>query len=70
MASEWLSARQATDLIQAAGYPDSLDTVRRRIDAGKFGEQGKDWYRAESGYRYVTPAAVAEFIRKRRDGEQ
>ncbi|MEU7771207.1 hypothetical protein AB0C44_07765 [Micromonospora taraxaci] len=70
MASEWLTVQQATDLVQAAGYPDSADTIRRRIDGGKFGKQGEDWYRAESGYRYVTPAAVAEFIRKRKAGEQ
>jgi len=71
VASEWLTIRQVVAAFEAAGYPDSVDTIRRRIDAGKFGQQGKDWFRAEeSGYRYVTPAAVAEFIRKRREGEQ
>ncbi|MEU4594391.1 hypothetical protein [Micromonospora aurantiaca (nom. illeg.)] len=69
MGSEWLTVQQATALVRAAGYPDSVDTIRRRIDAGRFGEQGKDWYRAESGYRYVTPAAVEEFIRRRQAGE-
>ena len=69
MASEWLTVQQVAAMVQAAGYPDSVDTTRRRIDAGKFGSRGVDWYRAESGYRYVRPAAVKEFIRRRQAGE-
>ncbi|MFD0819330.1 hypothetical protein [Micromonospora zhanjiangensis] len=54
-----------TDQVQAAGYPDSVDTIRRRVDRGEFGARGQDWYRSESGYRYVQPAAVHEFLRRR-----
>ncbi|GGM14455.1 hypothetical protein [Micromonospora yangpuensis] len=67
MASEWLTVQQVAEAVQAAGYPDSVHTIRRRIDAGRFGEQGKDWYRSESGYRFVRPDAVKAFIRRRRD---
>ncbi|WP_143194229.1 hypothetical protein [Micromonospora sp. CB01531] len=58
-----------TELVQAAGYPDSVDTIRRRVDSGEFGARGRDWYRSETGYRYVAPAAVEEFIRKRREAQ-
>lgn len=68
--ADWLTVQQVTDLVRAAGYPDSVDTIRRRIDAGSFGQRGKDWYRTESGYRLVRPAAVDEFIAaRRRQGE-
>ncbi|SCL21566.1 hypothetical protein [Micromonospora inyonensis] len=70
MDSDWLTVKQVTDVVQAAGYPDKVDTIRRRVDAGKFGEQGQDWYRSESGYRFVRRAAVEEFIRRRRAGDQ
>lgn len=66
---EWLTVQQAAAMIQAAGYPDSVATIRRRIDAGRFGEQGEDWYRSESGYRFVRPAAVEAFIRRRKDAQ-
>lgn len=66
VAAEWLTVQRVTDLVQSAGYPDSVDTIRRRIDAGEFGQRGEDWYRSESGYRYVRPAAVESFIQSRR----
>lgn len=69
MASEWLTVQRVTDAVQAAGYPDSVDTIRRRIDAGEFGQRGEDWYRSESGYRFVQPAAVEAFIRRRREAQ-
>jgi len=67
VAADWLTVQQVTDLVRAAGYPDSVDTIRRRIDAGAFGERGKDWYRSETGYRLVRPAAVDRFITARRE---
>lgn len=69
VAADWLTVQQVTDIVRAAGYPDSVDTIRRRIDAGSFGKQGEDWYRTESGYRMVRHAAVSEFIARRRQAE-
>ncbi|WP_431728261.1 hypothetical protein [Verrucosispora sp. TAA-831] len=70
MAAEWLTVQQVMDAVRAAGYPDKIDTLRRRIDGGHFGEQGKDWYRTESGYRMVAPAAVEAFLRRRQEAQQ
>lgn len=67
--ADWLTVKRVAELVQAAGYPDSVDTIRRRVDAGEFGARGQDWYRSETGYRYVKPAAVEEFLRKRQDGQ-
>jgi hypothetical protein len=62
----WLTIKEVVDLVRAAGYTDSADTVRRAIDVGRYGTEGKDWYRTDSGYRMVTPAAVAANIERRR----
>lgn len=49
-----------------AGYGDTIGAVRAAIDRGVYGEQGIDWYRAESGYRMVRPAAVDRVVAGRR----
>lgn len=54
--------------LAAAGYPDSDDTIRRAVDRGTYGVQGQDWYRSESGYRYVSSSAVDAVIARRRAG--
>jgi hypothetical protein len=68
-AAGWLTVKRVAELVKAAGYPDSTDTIRRRIDKGEFGVRGRDWYRSETGYRYVMPDAVDAFIRRRQQGE-
>lgn len=62
----WLTIKEVVDLVREAGYTDSADTVRRAIDAGRYGAEGTDWHRTDSGYRMVTPAAVAANIQRRR----
>ncbi|MFI5852249.1 hypothetical protein ACIA7R_31240 [Micromonospora chalcea] len=68
-AAGWLTVKRVTELVQAAGYPDSVDTIRRRVDAGEFGARGDTWYRSETGYRYVRESAVREFLRRRTEGQ-
>lgn len=69
-ARRWLTVKQVTAMLHAAGYPDSLDTVRRGIDAGDYGQQGADWYRTERGrYRMVAAAAVDRLIARRKHAE-
>lgn len=66
---QWLTVQRVKERFTAAGWPDSADTIRRRIDAGEFGARGEDWYRSESGYRYVRPAAVEAFLRRRKQAQ-
>lgn len=61
-----LTVAEVADRLAAAGYADKVDTIRRAIDKGTYGEQGTDWYRTESGYRMVRPAAVDAVIERRR----
>ncbi len=63
----WLTIREVVAELHAAGYTDSRATVRRAIDLGRYGTEGKDWYRTDGGYRLVTPAAVAANIRRRKN---
>lgn len=62
----WLTLQEVIARLAAAGYTDSRATVRRAIDAGRYGAEGKDWYRTDGGYRMVRPAAVEANIRRRR----
>lgn len=68
---QWLTVAKVKERLAAAGYPDSVDTIRRGVDAGDYGEEGVGWYRTErSGYRYVSPAAVDALIARRRSPER
>jgi hypothetical protein len=62
----WLTLADVVARLREAGYDDSRDTVRRAIDAGQYGVEGADWYRTESGYRKVMPAAVDRLIARRK----
>ena len=67
MSERWLTVTEVRARLLAAGYDDSVDTIRRGIDAGRYGEQGRDWYRSEGGgYRMVRPEAVDRFLARRR----
>lgn len=63
----WLTIREIVERLRDAGYTDSSDTVRRAIDAGRYGTQGTDWYRTDGGYRMVRPDAVEANIQRRRE---
>lgn len=63
-----LTVLEVQERLRAAGYTDSLDTIRRAIDRGVYGRRGTDWYRTESGYRMVRPTAVDALIERRRAG--
>lgn len=69
MPNEWLTVKQVVARLQAAGYDDKVDSVRRAIDAGHYGKRGEDWFRTESGYRKVSPAAVDAVIERRKQGQ-
>lgn len=61
-----LTVVEIVERLRAAGYDDSPQTVRRLIDAGKFGPEGVDWYRTErGGHRKVRQAAVDAAIKRR-----
>lgn len=64
----YLKISEVRARLAAAGYPDSVDTIRRDLDRGTYGVQGQDWYRADSGYRYVSSSAVDAVIARRRAG--
>jgi molybdopterin-guanine dinucleotide biosynthesis protein len=65
---DWLTVHGVVERLRAAGYRDSAMTVRRMVDDGEFGSQGKDWYRTERGkYRMVSAAAVQALVARRRD---
>lgn len=64
---DWLTVHEVVERLRAAGYRDSAMTVRRMVDDGEFGQQGKDWYRTERGkYRMVAVAAVQALVTRRR----
>lgn len=66
---DWLTVHEVVGELRSAGYRDSAMTVRRMVDDGEFGEQGKDWYRTERGrYRMVARSAVQALIANRRAG--
>lgn len=62
----YLTIGEVAARLRDAGYGDTMGMVRAAIDRGVYGEQGIDWYRAESGYRMVRPAAVDRVIAGRR----
>lgn len=62
---------EIVERLREAGYADSPQTVRRLIDSGAFGAEGRDWYRTErGGHRQVKASAVERFIEKRRNAGQ
>lgn len=63
-----LTVQEVQERLREAGYPDSVDTIRRAIDRGTYGDEGRDWYRTETGYRMVRPAAVDAVIARRQRG--
>lgn len=66
---KYLTVAQVAERLNAAGYPDKVDTIRRAIDRGVYGKQGDDWYRTESGYRMVKSSAVDALLERRRSGQ-
>lgn len=66
---EYLTVAQVTERLNAAGYPDKVDTVRRDIDRGRYGQQGGTWYRTPSGYRMVKASVVRAEVERRRSGQ-
>lgn len=65
---DWLTVHEVVERLREAGYRDSAMTVRRMVDDGEFGQQGKDWYRTERGkYRMVAVTAVQALVSRRRD---
>lgn len=62
----YLTIGKAVARLHKAGYGDTADQVRAAIDKGVYGAEGRDWYRTESGYRMVRPAAVDAVIARRR----
>lgn len=62
----YLTIGRVVARLREAGYPDTVDIVRAAIDRGLYGVEGHDWYRTESGYRMVRPAAVDAVIARRR----
>lgn len=67
MGERWLTVTEVQARLKAAGYPDSLATIRRAVDAGKYGPQGDAWYKTEGGsYRMVSTEAVDALIARRR----
>lgn len=66
---EYLSLGEVVDLLRAAGYPDSRQTVRRAIDRGTYGAEGDAWYRTETGQRKVKRGHVEALIARRQGGQ-
>lgn len=62
----WLAISEVVARFRDAGYPDSVNTIRRLFDQGAFTET----YTADSGYRYVSAAAVDAYLAARRSARQ
>jgi hypothetical protein len=66
LSGDWLTLGEVEAAMLAAGYHDSRQSIRRMIDAGQFGDEGRDWYRTETGKaRRVRRAAVTALIARR-----
>jgi hypothetical protein len=61
----WLKVSEVAARLREAGYTDSLDTIRRGVDRGHYGDKGTGWYVTDTGYRMVSSAAVDALISRR-----